>query len=73
MLFESGALETVEGVGYTLSTADHALVLVITERKLVTDAGKGGRADVQVTDRTVPTEHEIRVISSHFFLSQLSV
>jgi len=37
VLFEASALEAVEGVGYPLAAADHALVLVVAEAALVAD------------------------------------
>jgi hypothetical protein len=71
MLFESGALETVEGVGYTLSTADDTLVLVITERTFVAGSNKGGRADVRVPDGTFQYSTKLGSFLLHLSLNQL--
>jgi hypothetical protein len=71
MFFESGALETVEGVGYTLSTADDKLVLVITERTFVADSGKGVRADVRVPDGTFQYSTKLGSLLLHLSLSQM--
>lgn len=48
VLFETGALEAVEGVADALAAADDAFVLVVAEGALVADAGEGGGAHVAV-------------------------
>lgn len=50
VLLEAGALEAVEGVRDSLAAADDALVLVVAEGALVTDADERRGADVRVAD-----------------------
>jgi hypothetical protein len=54
ILFESGALETVEGVGNTFAATDDTFVLVITERTFITDACQSRRSNVGIAHRTLP-------------------
>ena len=51
ILLQSRTLEAVECVANAFSTADDALVLVVSKRALVADANKRRRAYVGVADR----------------------
>lgn len=53
ILFESGALKTVERIAYALSATDDTFVLVVAKRALVADTDERGGADVGVADGTL--------------------
>lgn len=52
ILLKPGALEAVKCIADAFSTADDALVLVVSERALIANAGEGSRAHVGIADRT---------------------